>query len=261
MKSAVLWLDLELPVYNSSEIIWRMKMSFTAKCSKCNATCTAEDEWIGQEAECPECGATIIITKAEPKLGLSIRKTPQHNPEHAERAAATAVPDDGQTTFCPHCGQPLSNTDAVICIGCGTNLKTGKKLSEGSSASKGKFKIWYLEVLKKYAVFKGRARRKEYWYFTLCNIIISIVLGYVDSKVGTFGAKAGIGILGAVYSLAVFIPSLAVFVRRLHDIGKSGWWFFLGLVPCVGPLILLYFMVKDSADGENQYGPNPKFED
>lgn len=236
-------------------------MSFTAKCNKCNATCTAEDEWIGQEAECPECGATIIIEKDEPKehkLGLSIRKTPQHGSENAEKPAANVMPSDGQMPTCPHCQQPLSNPDAVICIGCGTNLKTGKKLSEGSSASKGNFKIWYLEVLKKYATFKGRARRKEYWYFTLCNIIISIALGFIDSKIGTFGIKAGVGILGAVYSLAVFIPSLAVFVRRLHDIGKSGWWFFLGLVPCVGPLILLYFMVKDSQDGENKYGPNPK---
>ena len=235
-------------------------MSFMAKCGKCNATCTAEDDWIGQEAECPECGATIIIEKAEPaKPGLSIRKAPQHNPEHAERAAATVFPADGQTAAsCPHCQETISNPDAVICIACGTNLKTGKKISGGASASKINFKIWYLEVLKKYAVFKGRARRKEYWYFSLCNIIVSIVLGYIDYKIGTFGIKAGIGILGAVYSLAVLIPGLAVFVRRLHDIGKSGWWFFLGLIPCAGPLILLYFTVKDSQDGENQYGPNPK---
>lgn len=241
-------------------------MSFMAKCNKCNATCTAEDDWIGQEAECPECGATIIIEKAEqpkePKLGLSIRKTPQHGAENTEKPATTVLPKptDGQAASCPHCQHPISNPDAVICIGCGTNLKTGKKLSSGGSPSKGKFKIWYLEVLKKYAVFKGRARRKEYWYFTLVNIIISIVIGFVDVKIGTYSMKAGVGLLGGVYSLAVLIPSLAVFIRRLHDIGKSGWWFFLGLIPCAGPLILLYFMVKDSQDGENQYGPNPKLE-
>lgn len=237
-----------------------------AKCDKCNATCTAEDDWIGQEAECPECGATIIITKAEPeakpKTGLSIRKnSPQQSTENTEKTAATVLPAEGQTAKCPHCQDPISNPDAVICIGCGTNLKTGKKLSADGSSSKGKFKIWYLEVLKKYAVFKGRARRKEYWYFTLCNIIASIVIGFVDVKIGTYSMKAGVGLLGTVYSLAVLIPSLAVFIRRLHDIGKSGWWFFLGLIPCVGPLILLYFMVKDSEDGENQYGPNPKLED
>jgi uncharacterized membrane protein YhaH (DUF805 family) len=234
-----------------------MKMSFTAKCNKCNATCTAEDDWIGQEAECPERGATIIIEKPEAKLGLSIRKTASHGAENVEKPAATVSTSGGQAA-CPHCQQPITNPDAVICIGCGTNLKTGKKISGGASASKGNFKIWYLEVLKKYAVFKGRARRKEYWYFTLCNILVSIVLGFIDAKIGIFGMKAGIGILGAIYSLAVFIPSLAVFVRRLHDIGKSGWWFFLGLIPCVGPLILLYFMVKDSENGENRYGANPK---
>ena len=138
VKSAVLWLDLELPVYNSSEIIWRMKMSFTAKCSKCNATCTAEDEWIGQEAECPECGATIIIEKPEAKLGLSIRKTPSHGAENVEKPAATVSTSGGQAA-CPHCQQPITNPDAVICIGCGTNLKTGKKISGGASASKGNF--------------------------------------------------------------------------------------------------------------------------
>lgn len=234
-------------------------MSFMAKCSKCNATCTAEDDWIGQEAECPECGETIIIAKEEAKHGLSIRKAHQTGSENMQKSSPS-LSTDGQAAFCPHCGQPISNPDAVICIGCGTNLKTGKKISSDGSGSKLKIKIWYLEVLKKYAVFKGRARRKEYWYFTLCNIIISIVLGYIDAKIGTFSLKAGVGILGTVYSLAVFIPGLAVFVRRLHDIGKSGWWFFLGLVPCVGVLILLFFSTKDSQDGENKYGPNPKLE-
>ncbi len=232
-------------------------MSFTAKCDKCNATCTAEDDWLGQEAECPECGATIIIQKAEAKHVLSIRKTPQNEAENVELPAAISTAE-GQMT-CPSCHHPISNPDAVICIGCGINLKTGKNMSSGSSASKGKFKIWYIEVLKKYAVFKGRARRKEYWYFTLCNIIVGMLLGYIDGRIGTIGANASIGLLGGLYSLAVLIPGLAVFVRRLHDIGKSGWWFFLGLVPCVGPIVLLYFMIKDS-EGENQYGQNPKFE-
>ena len=139
-------------------------MSFMAKCSKCNATCTAEDDWIGQEAECPECGATIIIEKnepKEPKLGLSIRKTPQPNTEHAERAAATVFPADGQAVFCPHCGQSLSNPDAVICISCGTNLKTGKKISSGDSASKGNFMAKVLGVFKKFAVFRKREKKIE----------------------------------------------------------------------------------------------------
>jgi uncharacterized membrane protein YhaH (DUF805 family) len=116
---------------------------------------------------------------------------------------------------------------------------------------------WYLEVLKKYAVFSGRARRKEYWMFTLFNVLISIVLAIVDRVLG-FGENGGTGPLGALYSLAVLIPSLAVSVRRLHDTGRSGWWLLLGLVPCVGFIVLLIFMVQDSQPGANEYGPNPK---
>ncbi len=113
---------------------------------------------------------------------------------------------------------------------------------------------WYLQVLKKYAVFSGRARRKEYWMFVLFNTIIVFVLGFVE---GLFG---GPGIIANIYSLAVLIPSIAVFVRRLHDTGRSGWWFFIGFVPLVGAIVLLVFMVKDSDPGDNQYGPNPKQE-
>ena len=117
---------------------------------------------------------------------------------------------------------------------------------------------WYFEVLKKYAVFGGRARRKEYWYFVLFNALIGIVLAIVDGVTGTLVPGAGIGLLGGLYSLAVFIPGFAVTVRRLHDTGKSGWWLLIFLVPLVGVIVFLVFMVKDSQPGENQYGPNPK---
>ena len=117
---------------------------------------------------------------------------------------------------------------------------------------------WYLEVLKKYAVFGGRARRKEYWYYFLFNALIAIVLGIIDGVTGTFSREVGLGLLGGLYSLAVFIPGFAVSVRRLHDTGKSGWWLLIPLVPLVGVIVFLVFMVKDSEPGENQYGPNPK---
>lgn len=117
---------------------------------------------------------------------------------------------------------------------------------------------WYLAVLKKYAVFSGRARRKEYWFFFLFSIIISIVLGIIDGILGTFSAEAGMGLLGVLYSLAVLLPGLAVSVRRLHDTGRSGWWLFLALVPVLGAIALLVFMVGNSKPGENKYGANPK---
>ena len=82
---------------------------------------------------------------------------------------------------------------------------------------------WYIEVLKKYAVFSGRARRKEYWFFVLFNVIISLVLTVIDAAMGTYDETVGTGILSGVYLLAIFIPSLAVAVRRLHDTGRSGW--------------------------------------
>ncbi len=117
---------------------------------------------------------------------------------------------------------------------------------------------WYLEVLKKYAVFSGRARRKEYWFFILFNIIISLVLGVIDGFTGSYNEAAGLGLLGGIYSLAVLIPGIAVTVRRLHDTGRSGWWFWIVLVPVIGALVLLVFMVLDSKPGQNQYGANPK---
>ncbi|NTU43152.1 MAG: DUF805 domain-containing protein [Nitrospirales bacterium] len=110
---------------------------------------------------------------------------------------------------------------------------------------------WYLEVLKKYAQFVGRARRKEYWFFYLINLIISIALAVIDSM-------TGYDVLLFIYSLAVFIPGLAVAVRRLHDTARSGWWLLIALVPVIGLIVLLVFMIQDSEPGRNPYGPNPK---
>jgi len=117
---------------------------------------------------------------------------------------------------------------------------------------------WYIEALKKYAVFGGRARRKEYWFFALFNIIISIVLAVIDGVTGSFSAEAGVGLLGGIYTLAVLIPGIAVSVRRLHDTDRSGWWLFIALIPLIGAIVLLVFMVQDSKPGQNQYGANPK---
>ena len=113
---------------------------------------------------------------------------------------------------------------------------------------------WYLEVLKKYAVFSGRARRKEYWMFFLFNVIILFVLGFVEGFAGSPG------IVSTLYSLGILIPGIAVSVRRLHDTNRSGWWLLIGLVPLIGAIVLLVFMLQDSKPDENQYGSNPKTE-
>lgn len=117
---------------------------------------------------------------------------------------------------------------------------------------------WYLQVIKNYANFSGRARRKEYWYFALFNFIVLFVLGFIDAMVGSFSAEAGVGLLVGIYSLAFLIPALAVSVRRLHDTERSGWWLLIGLIPLIGSIVLLIFMVQDSKGGSNQFGENPK---
>lgn len=129
---------------------------------------------------------------------------------------------------------------------------------------------WYLKVVRdNYANFSGRARRKEFWMFTLFNLVISYGLTIVDNMLGfTFTSEpipgyewanyAQSGYLSGLYSLAVLIPSLAVGVRRLHDIGKSGWnllWYF---VCCIGWLYLIYLAVQEGESGSNEYGADPK---
>ncbi len=117
---------------------------------------------------------------------------------------------------------------------------------------------YFLYCLQHYAEFNGRARRSEYWYFVLFNLVISFVIGF------TFGVIAGLldmpalANLAYLWSLAMFIPGLAVSVRRLHDIGRSGWWLFLSLIPLVGAIILIIWYCTDSQPGANQYGSNPK---
>ncbi|MBI2630861.1 DUF805 domain-containing protein [Candidatus Nomurabacteria bacterium] len=112
-------------------------------------------------------------------------------------------------------------------------------------------------VFKKYAEFNGRARRREFWMFLLFSFIISIALSIIDSILGTEVGR-GNGILSSLYSLAIIVPSIAVTVRRLHDTNRSGWWWFLWLIPIVGWIILIVWLATDSMAGDNQYGPNSK---
>ncbi len=107
-------------------------------------------------------------------------------------------------------------------------------------------------VFSQYVGFKGRARRSEYWYFVLFNFLVSFVLSFLGNLVEVLKFLPGI------WSLAVLLPGLAVCVRRLHDIGKTGWLLLLALIPIVGEIILIVWFCKDSQPGDNQYGPNPK---
>ena len=138
---------------------------------------------------------------------------------------------------------------------------------------------WYLKCLRQYADFSGRARRKEYWMFILFNAIISFVLGFIDGLLG-------LNLLSYIYALVIFIPSLAVSVRRLHDIGRCGWWYLLPMVPFIGlsallafgsftssaaiilglaalgtGILMLVWFCTNSEGGSNKWGPNPKEEE
>lgn len=117
---------------------------------------------------------------------------------------------------------------------------------------------WYKKVVfENYANFSGRARRSEYWYFYLASAIISIVLSIIDNVIGYKIGSVNLGIVGIFYSLLVFIPTLAVGVRRLHDVGKSGW-FLLIVLTCIGAFWILYLFCTDGDQGTNEYGPDPK---
>ena len=117
---------------------------------------------------------------------------------------------------------------------------------------------WYLAVLKNYAGFSGRARRKEYWMFTLFYIIFAIAAAVLDNVLGLAIENVGYGPIYLLYALVTLIPSIAVSIRRLHDTGKSGWYLLMGLIPCVGGIILLVFMVNAGDSGNNEYGADPK---
>jgi uncharacterized membrane protein YhaH (DUF805 family) len=128
---------------------------------------------------------------------------------------------------------------------------------------------WYTKVLKQYVDFSGRARRTEYWMFALFNLIVLIVLMVVENVLG-FGSFSGssggsgmafsasLGPLSGIYSLAVLLPGLAVAVRRLHDTNRSGWWLLIGLIPFIGGIVLLVFMVLEGTRGPNAHGADPK---
>jgi uncharacterized membrane protein YhaH (DUF805 family) len=137
---------------------------------------------------------------------------------------------------------------------------------------------YYFDVLKRYWDFNGRTARKEFWMFALITTIISIALMIIDLVIGTqivlyqpatFGgdtatgiapitpAPIEIGMLQNIYTLAVFLPSLGVAVRRLHDTGRSGWWWLMNFICCVGWIVLLVFYVTRGTVGDNKYGPDP----
>jgi len=246
-------------------------------CVKCGATISLEDNF------CGNCGAKnterniieeigkLVITKLGVKKDANIENiknkilettklncTKENLPKILE--ILKKLPD---YLSCPKCGVHIFETDK-FCGNCGIEVVLEKQTKKDKDSvteiiEKKEKKInYYLKVLKKYAMFNGRAQRAEYWYFFLFNIIISFVLVILDMVTDNFNPELGLGLLSGLYSLVVLIPGIAVSVRRLHDTNHSGWWLFILLVPVIGIIVYLVFMVKDSQSSENQYGLNPK---
>tara|TARA_B110000240_G_C13255346_1_gene349245 strand:+ start:63 stop:413 length:351 start_codon:yes stop_codon:yes gene_type:complete len=109
---------------------------------------------------------------------------------------------------------------------------------------------YFIDALKKYADFTGRARRKEYWMFYLIYMILLIVISILDAAIG-------VGLFSLIFTLGMLIPSISIAARRLHDTGRSGWWQLIAFIPLIGFIILIVFLVQDGSDA-NEYGENPK---
>jgi len=113
---------------------------------------------------------------------------------------------------------------------------------------------WFKKALRNYVNFSGRARRKEYWYFVLAHFVLIIIAMILDSII--LGSETGLFYI--IVAFGLFLPGLAVTVRRLHDTSRSGWWFLLSLIPLIGSLILLIFLASDTKRETNQWGPPAK---
>jgi uncharacterized membrane protein YhaH (DUF805 family) len=161
---------------------------------------------------------------------------------------------------CSVCGRVLADS-ATRCASCGARTATAEPRDgfaytpdAGNAAREpkpdGAFD-WYLRSFSKYADFDGRATRSEYWWFILMNVVVSAAILFV-------GILVKVPWLYLVYSVAALIPSFAVTIRRLHDTGRSGWWWFIGFLPVLGAIILLIFTLQDTEPRTNAYGPNPK---
>jgi uncharacterized membrane protein YhaH (DUF805 family) len=116
---------------------------------------------------------------------------------------------------------------------------------------------WFIKVIKNFS-FRGRARRKEYWMFTLFVVVIAIVLEFADTALGTYLGSPDLGLLTLSFFVLIAVQAIAVSVRRLHDTGRTAWWLLIQFVPYLGTIVWLVFAILPGQDGENRFGPDPK---
>lgn len=116
---------------------------------------------------------------------------------------------------------------------------------------------WFIMALKRYADFSGRSRRKEYWFFYLFYVLIFIGIQFLEVMLN-MSEPESFGLFSGLFFLGMFIPSIAVTVRRLHDTNRSGWWILISFVPLIGFIAMLFFLFSEGDSGSNAYGPDPK---
>ncbi len=140
----------------------------------------------------------------------------------------------------------------------------GTPIADKEKKPVNKMKSAVRTVLKNYAVFSGRAGRPEFWYWVLALFLVSMVLAVLEGAIlaplfgyESFSPEFGQP-LGTLLSIAVFLPALAVTVRRLHDTDHSGWWVLLGFIPVIGALVLLWWYIQPGTAGDNRFGPPPE---
>lgn len=226
-----------------------------------------------------------------PAFSALFSASPPQGTGMSQPASTTPFQPNASGVFCASCGNPVLSTSA-ICPRCGSPIvkpapqpfstppypyaqSPGYSSSQYGREDPARQGIGYFDVLKKYVVFHGRARRREYWPFVLINTfapgILIFMVGFAIVLVGAFSgidpetvmhtatlAGSVCWLVVLLYQLAILLPSLGVCVRRLHDTGNSGWMILVALIPFVGGIILLVILLQDSQPGDNLYGPNPK---
>ena len=226
-----------------------------AYCGNCGSV-IADDAKFCENCGAPHMQAVAQAAQAEPEQQNSNSSSQQAQPQETYSSYSYGGGQQSQTqqSYSYSAGQQEGSS-------YGTDAAYG-------SASAGHIGgptpgVGFVEAVQtcfsKYATFEGRARRSEYWFYTLFIWLVQVVLAVVGMIVLGTSPEDGPNILMSIFSLATLVPSLAVFWRRMHDIGKSGAWFFLNLVPCIGSIVLLVFELTDSQPGENQFGMSPKY--
>ena len=117
----------------------------------------------------------------------------------------------------------------------------------------------FMDALTKYAVFSGRATRQQYWMYSLFYLIFYLLFSLLDLWFSVYNASIGLGMISGMFAVAMALPSLAILIRRLHDIGKTGWWVLILFIPIIGALVTLIFLLLDSEKQQNQYGESLKY--